>query len=171
MNMNEPLLAELDHELAQTRKTLERIPADKFDFKPHAKSGTMIWLAHHIAGICDWGFTTLTTPSLTMENYTEPANPTTNEDLVAAFDKSAAQYREALAKASNEDLMAVWTMTWQGNEMIKMPRIAVLRGMIMNHLIHHRGQLTMYMRMCDIAVPGMYGPSADEKQFGESANA
>jgi len=169
MNLNEPLLAELDEELKGTRKILERIPADKFQFKLHPKSGTMIWLAHHVATIFDWGYMTLTTPSLTMDDFTPPPLPTTSEELMAAFDKSAGEFRKALAAASNEDLLHVWTMTWKGQQIMSMPRAAVLRAMIMNHLIHHRGQLTMYLRATDIPVPGLYGPSADEGQFGASA--
>ncbi|MDZ4801370.1 MAG: DinB family protein [Bryobacteraceae bacterium] len=166
MTINQSILSELEMEMAGTRKVLERVPTDKFDFKPHPKSGTMIWLAGHVAMICDWGYTTLTTPSLTIDDFTPPPPPKTTEELVAAFDKSWGQFREALGKTSDEDMMHVWTMTWKGKQMMSMPRIAVLRGMIINHMIHHRGQLTMYLRACEIPVPGLYGPSADEPQPG-----
>jgi len=167
--MNQALVAELDQELAGTRKVLERIPADKFQFKPHAKSGSVIWLAHHVATIFDWGSQTLNTPSLTLDNFTPPPLPTTSEALMADFEKSAGEYREALSRASDEDLAHVWTLTWKGQQIMSMPRAAVLRGMVMNHLIHHRGQLTMYLRGLDIPVPGLYGPSADEGQMGAGA--
>ncbi len=162
MNLNQSLLAELEHELAGTRKVLERIPADKFEFKPDAKSGSMIWMATHIAMLCNWGATTLTTPELTLDDFPPPPMPTTNEELLATFDKNSKEFKEALARASNEDLMHVWTMTWKGQQMISMPRIAVLRGMVIIHMIHHRGQLTMYLRLTGLPVPGLYGPSADE---------
>ena len=170
MNMiAQPLIAELDHELAGTRKILERIPADKFEFRLHSKSGSLIWLAHHVATIFDWGYDTLSTPSLSLDDFTPPPLPATTEALIGDFENSSGKYREALARASDADLMHVWTMTWKGQQMISMPRVAVLRGMIMNHLIHHRGQLTMYLRALDIPVPGLYGPSADEARLGAGA--
>lgn len=162
MSINMSLMAELDHEMANTRKVLERLTPEHFEFKPSEKSGTLIWMASHVAMLCDWGYTTLTTPELSMNEFTPPPMPKTTEELLARFDKSVGQYKEALAKATDADMMHVWTMTWQGKQMMSMPRVAVLRGMVMNHLIHHRGQLTVYMRLCGIPVPGMYGPSADE---------
>lgn len=169
MKLNEPLLAELDQELAGTRKVLERLPADKFEFRLHPKSGSLIWLAHHVATIFDWGTQTLSTPSLTLDGFTPPPLPKTSAELMADFEKSSGAFRAALAEASDADLMHVWTMTWKGQQMISLPRAGVLRGMIMNHLIHHRGQLTMYLRALDIPVPGLYGPSADETQMGAGA--
>ena len=92
--MNEPLVAELDHEIQGTRKMLERVPADKFDFKPHAKSGSLIWLANHVATVFDWGYQTLSTPSLVIDDFTPPPLPKTSEELMQAFDKSSGQFRE-----------------------------------------------------------------------------
>jgi len=88
---------------------------------------------------------------------------------MADFDKSSKEFRSELASASDEDLMHIWTMTWKGQQVMSMPRAGVLRSMIVNHLIHHRGQLTMYLRALDIPVPGLYGPSADETRMGAGA--
>jgi len=169
MKMNEPLLGELDREIQGTRKVLEKVPTDKFDFKPHAKSGSLIWLANHVATVFDWGYQTLSTPSLVIDDFTPPPLPKTSEELMQAFEKSSQQFSEQLAAATDQDLTAVWTLTWKGQQMMSMPRVAVLRGMVLNHMIHHRGQLTMYLRALDIPVPGLYGPSADEGRMGAGA--
>jgi len=169
MKINEPLMAELDHEIQGTRKVLERVPADNFDFKPHPKSGSLIWLANHVATVFDWGYQTLSTPSLAIDDFTPPPLPKTSEELMQAFEKSSSQFRQELAAATDQDLTAVWTLTWKGQQMISAPRVAVLRGMVVNHMIHHRGQLTMYLRALDVPVPGLYGPSADEGRMGAGA--
>jgi uncharacterized damage-inducible protein DinB len=166
MSIAQSLLPELDQEMAGTRKTLERIPADKFEFRPHEKSFTMISLATHIANMLNWGTVTIQQDSF---DYAPPgAEPyqelpaASVEDLLAKFDKGLAEFREALAGASDETLLANWSLLGGGNTIFTMPRIACLRGMIFNHLIHHRAQLTVYLRMCDVPVPALYGPSADD---------
>ncbi len=169
MKMSEPLVAELDHEIQGTRKMLERVPTDKFGFKPHAKSGSLIWLANHVATVFDWGYQTLSTPSLSMDDFTPQPLPKTSEELMQAFEKSSRQFRDQLAVSTDQDLTTVWTLTWKGQQMVNSPRAAVLRGMVLNHMIHHRGQLSMYLRALDIPVPGLYGPSADEGRMGTGA--
>jgi uncharacterized damage-inducible protein DinB len=166
MSISASLLPEFDQEMANTRKTLERLPEDQFDFRPHPKSFTMINLATHIANMLGWGRDTLATDSFDVapvggEPYKEePAKSVAA--LLEKFDKNLAAFREGLVNASDESLMASWSLLAGGNVLFTMPRIACLRGMIFNHLIHHRAQLTVYLRMNDVPVPGLYGPSADE---------
>ena len=166
MRISDALLPEFDQEAANTRKCLERIPEDKFDYKPHPKSFDLRGLATHIATMIGWGVTTLQSDSF---DYAPPGAPpytppnfTTTAEILKAFDEGVQAFRAELAKTENEAMMAPWSLLGGGTVMFTMPRAAVLRGMIFNHIVHHRGQLTVYMRMCDIPVPGLYGPSADE---------
>ena len=166
MRISDTLLPEFDQEMATTRKCLARIPDDKFSFKPHPKSFDMGGLAVHIATMVDWGVLTLQGDNFDYapegaEPYVPPAIKT-NADLLALFDAGLAKFRAALAATENDAMMAPWSLLAGGKPVFTMPRVAVLRGMIFNHLVHHRGQLTVYLRMCDIPVPSIYGPSADE---------
>lgn len=166
MPIAQSLLPELDQEMAGTRKTLERIPEDKFDYRPHEKSFSMIALATHIANMVGWGADTLRSDSFDVapvggEPYKEEAAKSVAE-LLEKFDKNHAEFRSALAAASDADLMASWSLLSGGNPVFTMPRIACIRGMILNHLIHHRAQLGVYLRINDVPVPALYGPSADE---------
>ena len=166
MRISDTLLPEFDQEMATTRKCLARIPDDKFSFKPHPKSFDMGGLAVHIATMVDWGAGTLQTDSFDYapvggEPYAAPVVKT-NAELLAMFDRASAEFRAALAVTENDTMMAPWSLLAGGKPVFTMPRVAVLRGMIFNHLVHHRGQLTVYLRMCDIPVPSIYGPSADE---------
>jgi len=166
MSISQSLLPEFDQEMASTRKTLERVPSDKFDWKSHEKSMAMGQLAGHIAEMCGWGTTTIKEESYDFapvdgEPYKSPAINNT-EELLAMFDKNVAEAREALANASDETLMQPWSLLNGGNALFTMPRIAVLRSFVMNHIIHHRAQLGVYFRLNDIPVPSVYGPTADE---------
>jgi uncharacterized damage-inducible protein DinB len=167
MRIADALLPEFDQEAASTRKVLERVPTDKFKYKPHEKSFDMGSLAVHIATMFSWGATTLKEDSFDVapegrEPYRDPI-ATDTAALVASFDKNAADFRAALAAADNDSLMKPWSLLAGGKPIFTMPRVAVIRGMIFNHIIHHRGQLTVYLRMNDIPLPAIYGPSADEK--------
>jgi len=167
MSIAQSLLPELDQEMAGTRKVLERIPADKFDFRPHEKSFTMISLATHIANMVGWGHDTLKSDSFDVapaggEPYREDPAASVAE-LLEKFDKNLANFRAALAAASDAEMMANWSLLAGGQPLFTMPRIGCIRGMILNHLIHHRAQLTVYLRICDVPVPALYGPSADEQ--------
>jgi uncharacterized damage-inducible protein DinB len=167
MSIAQTLLPEFEQEMANTRKVLERVPDEKWNWKPHEKSGTTGWLAGHVGTVPGWLTMTLTSESLDYApvdgpSYTPPKIEN-SKDLLAAFDKEAAEARAALSKASDEDMMKGWTLLAGGKEIFTMPRIACVRGMIMNHLIHHRGQLTVYLRLLNVPVPGLYGPSADEQ--------
>ena len=166
MSISAALLPEFDQEIAKTRTALERIPTDRFGWKPHEKSFSMGELANHMARLPGWGAATLTTESMDLDPEAgefEPPEPVeTVEDLLELFDAQAAEFRAALAEAGDEAMMASWTLSNGGEELFTMPRVAVIRGMILNHLVHHRGQLTVYLRLNDLPVPGLYGPSADE---------
>jgi uncharacterized damage-inducible protein DinB len=160
------MLPEFDQEMANTRKVLERVPDAKWDWKPHQKSGTTGWLAGHVATIPEWFTMTLNTESLDYApvdgpSYTPPKIEN-NQQLLAAFDKGSAEARTALSAAGDADFAKGWTLLAGGKEIFTMPKIACIRSFVLNHLIHHRAQLTMYLRLLDVPVPGLYGPSADE---------
>lgn len=167
MPINQMLLPEFDQEAANTRKTLERVPDDKWDWKPHTKSGTLGWLAGHVATLNDWTATTIKTEQLDFAPVNGPRYelPKTRnrKELLEAFDKCTAEARAAIAGVSDEALMKPWTLLMGGQVLFTMPRAAVLRSFCFNHTIHHRAQLTMYLRALDIPVPALYGPSADEQ--------
>jgi uncharacterized damage-inducible protein DinB len=166
MKISESLLPEFDQEMANTRKVLERVPLDKSDWKPHPKSFAFGGLAAHVANMADWAVLTLESDSF---DYAPPGAPpyetpkfASTEQLLAAFDKSVAQARSALAAADDGKMLAPWSLMAGGKTVMTMPRVAVIRSFVMNHTIHHRAQLTVYLRLNDIPVPGLYGPSADE---------
>jgi uncharacterized damage-inducible protein DinB len=152
--------------MAGTRKTLERIPEDKFEWRPHPKSSTMIALATHIANMVGWGAVTIKQDSYDFappgaEPYKEEP-PESVAQLLEIFDKGLAEFREALAGASDETLKKDWSLLVGGYTLFTRPREACLRDMIFSHIIHHRAQLGVYLRMNDAPVPALYGPSADE---------
>ena len=167
MKISETVLPEFDQEMANTRKALERVPTAKFSWKPHPKSSEFGALAAHITNLPDWAGLTMQADSF---DYAPPGAPpyqtpkyASTEELVAAFDKSVAQARSALAAADDATFLAPWSLLAGGKTMMTMPRIAVIRTFVMNHTIHHRAQLGVYLRLNDIPVPGVYGPSADEQ--------
>jgi uncharacterized damage-inducible protein DinB len=168
-SLSHPLIAELQHESQITRTVLERIPDEKFEFKPHEKSMSFGQLASHIVEMSSWYEETLTREVLDFAEMGEyvPFQASSNEELLKKFDANVLAASELLSNASDEDLMVPWTMKNGDQVMFTMPRIQVIRSMLMNHLIHHRGQLTVYLRLNDIAIPQIYGPSADEGQTGE----
>ena len=157
------LLPEFDHEFAQTRKTLERVPLDRADWKPHEKSFSLGQLAAHLANIPRWVPMTITQDELEMDASYETPQHSTVEGLLAYFDEGLAEARRVIGGATGEDLMATWSMKQGGEVTMSMPKVAVLRGFILNHNIHHRAQLGVYFRLLDVPVPSIYGPSADEQ--------
>ena len=161
-NLSQALLPEFDHEMANTRKSLERVPDDKLSFKPHAKSMALGGLASHLATINHWTDAILGQDSFDVA--TAPPTPalTTRAAIVAEFDKNLALARKNIAGATDAQLFKPWTLLANGQTVFSMPRIAVLRSFILNHTIHHRAQLGVYLRLNDIPVPSIYGPSADE---------
>lgn len=163
MTISESLLPEFDSEMESTRKMLAAVPDGKWDWKPHPKSMSLGGLAGHIADMAGWAVETIEKDSLAFSSGDfKPYIPESTESLLSLFDEKRQQARGAITKASDADMAHVWSMTWDGHKVIEMPRIAVLRGMVMNHMIHHRGQLSVYLRLLDQKVPGSYGPSADE---------
>jgi len=169
MPISQALLPEFDHEMASTRKTLERVPDDKFGWKPHEKSMPMGNLAAHLATLPGWTVTTLTQDSLDLapeggEPFKLPEAKTT-EEVLGIFDTQVAAARAAVAEATDEQLMKPWSLLMTGKTIFTLPRAAVLRSFVMSHSIHHRAQLGVYLRLNDIAVPSIYGPSADEGGF------
>jgi uncharacterized damage-inducible protein DinB len=165
MPMNQAFLAEFDHEMANTRKTLERLPDDKWGWKPHQKSGTIGWLANHIANFPGWLDGALTTESFDVAPGGKPVdmpNAKNRKEALANFDKGVTAARAGLAKATDEQLLKAWSLLNNGQPIFTMPRAAIYRSMIMNHMIHHRAQLGVYFRLNGIPVPGCYGASADE---------
>jgi uncharacterized damage-inducible protein DinB len=172
MPMNQAFLAEFDNEMANTRKTLERLPDDKWDWKPHSKSGTIGWLANHVATFPAWFESALTTDSFDMAPGGKQVvfpNAKNRKEILAMFDENVPKARAALAKATDEQLLTAWSLLNNGQPIFTMPRAALYRGMIMNHMIHHRAQLGVYFRLNDIPVPALYGPSADEGQTQAAA--
>jgi uncharacterized damage-inducible protein DinB len=162
MPINELLIREFDREMSSTQKTLERVPADKWDWKPQEKSGSLGWMAGHVATLP--GFTTVAikTPELEIASANIP-RVEKHADLLPMFAKSSQEARAALASVTDEQLQQTWTLKRDGKLIFSMPRYDVLRAMCFNHIVHHRGQLTMYLRQLNVPVPGLYGPSADEK--------
>jgi uncharacterized damage-inducible protein DinB len=162
MSLSQALLPEFDMEMANTRRALERVPTDKFDWTPHHKSFTMGKLATHLATLPGWTNVTLGTDGLDLAEPFEAPKPATTEELLALFDKTVADARVALAGAADETFFQTWALRKGEHVIFSLPKIAVMRGFVLNHIIHHRGQLTVYLRLNDIPVPSIYGPSADE---------
>ncbi|MHB1193004.1 MAG: DinB family protein [Longimicrobiales bacterium] len=157
------LLPEFEQEMSNTRKVLERVPDDKLDFKPHEKSFSLHDLAAHVANIPTWTGVTLTTTELDLNQPWERNIPAGRAELLAAFDAAVADARPVLEKATADDFSVAWTLRSGEEVWFTLPRSAVFRSFVMSHLIHHRAQLTVYLRLLDIPVPGIYGPSADEQ--------
>jgi uncharacterized damage-inducible protein DinB len=163
MSLAEALLTEFDQEMKSTRTLLERVPLDEPDWKPHAKSRTIRELASHVAdlpgmlvrvaGASEWEATSPRPP--------RPPVATT-EDLLARFDEQVAAGRGALAGQGDGALTAPWTFKYGGREMFTIPKTAAIRKIVLSHLVHHRGQLTVYLRLRDVPLPVIYGPTADQ---------
>jgi CTP:molybdopterin cytidylyltransferase MocA/uncharacterized damage-inducible protein DinB len=157
-------LMDLDQEFASTRRMLERIPDDRLDFSPHARSWPLGKLATHLLDPPLWAEITCTTTVLDFDAPMPPkAMPATTADFVRVWDERVAACRTTLAGLSDADLQVPWEARAGGQVVMRMPRIAVLRSMVINHMIHHRAQLSMYFRLLDVPLPGLYGPTADER--------
>jgi uncharacterized damage-inducible protein DinB len=164
--MIDPYIMELDREASSTRKMLERVPDGKHDWAPHAKSMTLGKLATHVATLPSWSH------SLTGDGFDigvnsvgVPPPPPTVAGLLTLFDKTISEAKATLNTLDDGRAMGLWTLSMKGKPIFSMPRVAVVRTMILNHGVHHRGQLSVYLRLLDVSVPGMYGPSADENPF------
>ena len=166
MSYAEALLPEFDREMANTRKVLERVPDNKFDWQAHPKSHTIGWNASHVADLPNWLAVSLTTPSLDIAPVGGPryefSKAASRQEVLDIFDRNVAAARKAITEVMDDEVHKPWSLLQAGKEIFTMPRSAVVRGMVMNHLIHHRAHLCVYLRLNDIPVPGMYGPSGDE---------
>jgi uncharacterized damage-inducible protein DinB len=166
MALVDTLLPEFDHEMAITRTVLARVPEEKFDWKPHPRSFSLGVLATHLATLPTWGTETLTRAEIDIgASQQPPAALPSRQEVLATFDTNVAEARAALADKTDAELMAMWSLKRNGRTIFSMPKTTVLRSFVLNHLVHHRGQLTVYLRLLDVPVPSIYGPSADEPAF------
>ena len=165
--MRAAFLKEFDEEIASTRRMLANVPEGKFDWKPHVKSFSMQRLAGHVAEIPSWATDVLTRARFDVVTENQPENtnfqPASTQEMVERFDGWVAKARADLAAATDEAMQQEWVMTWDGYEIIRMPRREAIRKWVLNHGVHHRAQLGVYLRLNDVPVPGCYGPSADEQ--------
>ena len=166
MRIGQSMVSEFDLEMAGTRKVLERIPDDKLDWKIHEKSNTIGWVANHLADIPAWVEMSINHDSFDVaptsgEPYQMPSFDSTAE-ILANFDKNVAQARNLMESVEDATLHEPWSLLEAGEVLMTMPRIAVLRTWVLNHAIHHRAHLCVYLRVNDLPVPGLYGPSADD---------
>jgi uncharacterized damage-inducible protein DinB len=167
--MIDPMLMEFDRESSTTRKVLSRVPADKLSWKPHARSMSIGQLAQHLATLSHWIGGSLLAGEFDMAKGGadfSPKEAASVEAMLAAFDESVAAAKAAMAPLDDARAMGTWTLRQGDKVIMEMPRIALVRTILLNHSIHHRGQLSVYLRLLDIPVPSIYGPSADESPFG-----
>jgi uncharacterized damage-inducible protein DinB len=162
MAIKDGLLFEYDHEVATTRRLLDRVPDDKLGWRPHAKSMTLGELATHISNLPEWGTTILNDSSFDLAaGPPDRSARGSRAEILAHFDEMTKKTRAVMDKTDAE-YSAMWTLKRSGQEIFSMPRIATFRSFVLSHLIHHRGQLSVYLRLNDVPVPAIYGPSADE---------
>jgi len=166
MKLTDLFLAELEQEAASTRRVLERVPDGRYDWKPHEKSMTLGYLAELVARMPSWPVFMIKKDELDLVTNEKPQPLRTSRELVEALDQGVADAREALLTTTDEHLMTTWRLVVAGKVVSEEPRYLALRHGVFNHLAHHRGQLTVYLRLNDATVPAIYGPSADEGSFG-----
>ncbi len=166
MSLTESILTELEREAVTTRRVLERVPEDQLTYKPHPKSMSLGTLALHIANIPGAIAGLASGDDLPSPPNFAPAEATGTAQILEALDASLDQARKLLTAMDDERAASFWTMSNEGQTIMTLPRIAVLRNILLNHWYHHRGQLTVYLRLLDVPLPSVYGPSADESPFG-----
>lgn len=165
MAIAESILPEYDHETATTRALLERVPADKAEWKPHARSMSLGQLAMHIANLPQWAFIALerkefdTNPPEGTRVTSPPFESVAH--LLDMYDVNVSAARALLVRTTDGEFMVQWTLKHAGKALFSMPRVAVLRSFVLNHSVHHRGQLSVYLRLLDVPIPNIYGPTAD----------
>lgn len=170
MSLSASLLPEFDQETSQLRTVLERVPEEKLSWKPHAKSMSLGGLATHLGNTLSWGERVITANDFDLGPPGQPIPKMqelrTRAEILARFDSNRAAARQALVGASDATLLGPWSLLAGGKQLFTLPRIACLRGLVFNHMIHHRGQMTVYLRLLDVPLPALYGPSADEGSLG-----
>jgi uncharacterized damage-inducible protein DinB len=161
--INDALLPEFDHEMAVTRHALERAPESDFAWKPHEKSWSLGALATHLANLPTWSGAIIGRPELDLPD-SSPKTPmaATVRELLERFDTNVAEARKLVVASTDGEWLAMWTFKKEGHVLFTLPRFAAFRGFVLNHSIHHRGQFSVYLRLRNIPVPAMYGPTADE---------
>ena len=163
LSLRHAALGDVDHEFASTRRLLERIPDDKLDWRPHEKSFTLGRLATHVAELPGFAVAMLTTDDFDLRaSYPKNPDPRTRDEVLRIFDGASAALRERLDASDDAALQQTWTLRAGDHVLSSRPRAASLRTIGINHLIHHRGQLSVYLRLAGVPIPGMYGPAADE---------
>lgn len=165
MAITDALLPEYDHEMGTTRRLLDRVPEADLTWKPHERSMTLGQLAGHLANIPHWGsaILDLTVFDLATLEDTRPRSPVSRAALLEEFDTKVASARASIARRTDSELVVPWTLKHGTHEILTLPRISALRSFVMNHSIHHRGQLSVYLRLRNVPLPSMYGPTADEQ--------
>lgn len=165
MRMIDGILMELEQEAQATKRVLERVPADKLSWRPHAKSMSLGQLALHMATSIGQVAQMSTLDEIEIPKFGQP-EATSTKEILDAFETSLAQAKEVLGGMDDAKVMGTWTAKAGGNVIMAVPRIGLLRTILLNHWYHHRGQMTVYLRLLDVPVPSVYGPTADENPFG-----
>jgi uncharacterized damage-inducible protein DinB len=163
--ITDSLLPEFDHEMGTTRRLLDRVPEAEFAWKPHDKSMSLGELSAHLSNLCEWANIILSATSFDMASASTDRRsrmPTSRAALLATFDNKVAVARASLASKTDAELTVPWTLKSGTQEIFTLPRISAIRSFVMNHTIHHRGQLSVYLRLKDVPLPSIYGPTADE---------
>jgi uncharacterized damage-inducible protein DinB len=165
MPIAQALLPEFDYEMATTRKMIDRFPEDKVEWRPHETCMTLGRLAGHMSELAGWVVPTVNQDELVLDPSYEPNVMKSRAETLKQFDENVKASRAAIAGASDETLMKPWSLVAGGKTVMTMPKVAVLRSFVMNHMIHHRGQLAAFYRIAGVQIPSIYGPSKDEKPF------
>ncbi|MBP1620901.1 MAG: DinB [Acidobacteria bacterium] len=166
MKIAEPLVAEFQLEARTTRRMLERLPADRLTWRPHPKSMTLGRLALHLAELPGWGGSILSQDELVIDGGYAPREPASVAEVLETFDRKVTEFAELLGAQDNARMLAPWRMKAGGRVVLEAPRAAMVRSAVLSHVVHHRGQLSVYLRLLDVALPAVYGPTADERGFG-----
>jgi uncharacterized damage-inducible protein DinB len=162
MAIVDALLPEFDHEMTMTRKLLERVPDDRLAWKPHEKSMSVGGLATHLSNLPWWGLITMTASEFDLASVDRQDEATSRSQILETFDRNVASTRAALQGRSDPEMLVPWTLKRAGQTIFSMPKASVWRSFVVSHVVHHRGQLSVYLRLLNVPVPSIYGPSADE---------
>ena len=166
MAIADALIGEMDQEVGTTRRVLERVPGDKLAWKPHEKSMSLGQLALHVATVPSFvAQLAARNPGVLPENVEQPSAQST-EEVLSALDESVSEAKQIVGGFDDAAMMETWSLDAGGKTLMSMPRVGLLRAIMLNHWYHHRGQLSVYLRLLDVPVPSIYGPSADENPFG-----